>query len=99
MTASESGHSVVVKIFGEEYPISGSADSAEISRVADIVDSRMREVSSQGQIQARDKVAILAALSFASELSEYSDLIVDQEKGRSNRLSGLLQRLDVALAE
>lgn len=89
----------MVKIFGEEYPISGSIDPAEISKVADIVDSRMREVASQGQIQARDKVAILAALSFASELSEFSDLVDYQDKGRSSRLSGLLQRLDVALAD
>ena len=99
MTGSDSHNSIVVKIFGEEYPIMGSEDPANISRVADIVDNRMREVASGSQIQARDKVAILAALSFASELSEYSDRSADFIKGQSDRLTNLIKRLDIALAK
>lgn len=99
MTGSDSHNSVVVKIFGEEYPISGSEDPANISRVADIVDNRMREVASGSKIQARDKVAILAALSFASELSEYSDRSYGLNSDQSDRLTNLLERLDIALAK
>ena len=99
MTGSDSQNSIVVKIFGEEYPIMGSEDPANISRVADIVDNRMREVASGSQLQARDKVAILAALSFASELSEFSDRSPGLSEGQSDRLTSLLGRLDNALAE
>ena len=48
---------VVVRIFGEEYPITGVSDPANISRIADIVDSRMREAARVSRSQARDKVA------------------------------------------
>ena len=57
---------VVVKIFGEEYPIAGSADQAYISRIADYVDSKMKETAKNSQIKSRDKVAILAAMSIAT---------------------------------
>ena len=65
---------VVVHIFGEDYPFTGVNDPAHIVRVAEYVDSKMNEAARVGRIQARDKVAILAAMSIASELLEKSEL-------------------------
>lgn len=89
---------VVVRIFGEEYPITGADDSAYIARVADLVDSRMQDVARQSRSQARDKIAILTALSLASELLEQSDR-VQQISGQSeSSLDDMLARLDEALS-
>ena len=90
---------VVVHIFGEEYPITGVSDPAYISRIADIVDSRMKDAARLSRSQARDKVAILAAMSLASELEEKSETLTSASSGQESRLQGLLERLDAALAD
>jgi cell division protein ZapA len=87
---------VVVRILGEEYPIIGAADPAHISRVADLVDTRMQEIALQSRTQARDKIAILTALSLASELLEQSGQ-VDKDGAQIGKLDGLLYQLDKAL--
>ncbi|MFQ6008737.1 MAG: cell division protein ZapA [Candidatus Zixiibacteriota bacterium] len=88
---------VVVNIFGEEYPITGAVNSEHIAKVADYVDSRMKEAAKVSRIQARDKVAILAAMSIASELLEKSVQLSSTEHNTDSILDGLLTRLDEAL--
>jgi len=90
---------VVVNIFGDEYPITAALDPEYISRVADLVDSRMREIAKGSRSQARDKLAILTALSFASELSETSDDLTAVQGGYEDRLKSLVQQLDNALSD
>lgn len=89
---------VVVSIFGDDYPITGVADPAHISRVADFVDSRMRETAQQSRIKSRDKVAILAAMSIASELYEKSDRRTKAGMQDDARVDALIARMDKALA-
>jgi cell division protein ZapA len=89
---------VVVNIFGEEYPITGAVNPEHIAKVADYVDSRMKEAAKGSRIQARDKVAILAALSIASELLEKTVQLSIVEQNTDPVLDGLLTRLDEALA-
>ncbi|MBU0984283.1 MAG: cell division protein ZapA [candidate division Zixibacteria bacterium] len=89
---------VVVKIFGEEYPITGGDDPAYISKVADCVDARMHDVAERSRSQARDKVAILAALSLASELQEKSDHVSRVLSDQDKRLGAVISRLDEVLA-
>ena len=88
---------VVVRILGEDYPITGSDDPAYISRVAKYVDSRMQEVARLSRSQARDKIAILTALSLASELLERTDNLEQNSSKQSSSLEGLLAQLDQAL--
>jgi len=89
---------VVVHIFGEEYPITGASDPAYISRVADYVDKRMKDLASQSRVKSRDRVAILAAMSIASELLEIQDR--NSEVGSQIDVSAddILSRLSQALA-
>lgn len=90
---------VVVRIFGEEYPITGAGDPAHISKIADFVDSRMQEIARQSRIKARDKVAILAALSLASELLEKKESVSLSRREQEAKLSDLLNQLDAALTD
>jgi cell division protein ZapA len=96
VTMSTVDNKVIVRIFGEEYPITGSTDPAYISKIASLVDSRMQEVSRRANTQSREKVAILTALSLASELHEKQENLehVDQSNAR---LDNLLDELDTAL--
>jgi cell division protein ZapA len=59
---------VSVSIYGENYPIRGTADPDYIIRVASYLDGKMREVARQDSNRAPAKVAILAALNITDEL-------------------------------
>lgn len=60
---------VTVKIYDQTYHLSGQ-DSAHIRRLAELVDSRMRAVAAQGRTVDSLRVAVLAALNLADELSQ-----------------------------
>ena len=51
-------------------PSPGVYDDTYISKIADYVDSKMKSTAKESRIAARDKVAILAAMSITSELFE-----------------------------
>ena len=90
---------VVVNIFGEDYPITGVDDPEYITQIAKYVDSRMKEIAEISRAKARDKVAILAALSLASELHEKKANLNDISHVHNERYDALIQRLDQALAD
>ena len=88
---------VVVNIYGEDYPITGVTDSSHISKVADYVDTKMKELAQDSRVKSRDKVAILAAMSIASELLEASGELKLARGQFDSELDSLLSRLDQAL--
>ena len=89
---------VMVKIYGEEYPITGWCEPARMNRIAQLVDQKMGETARSTGIRARDKVAILAAMSLASELLEATEHQQDDGTSVSSRLDSVMTRLDKALA-
>lgn len=99
MTSPSVENKVIVRIFGEEYPITGSTDPAYISKIADHVDSRMHEVSEHALTQSREKVAILTALSLASELLEKTTDLEQFSEQQAGRIDRLLSDLDRALSD
>ena len=99
MTEKDVDHKVVVEIFGEDYPITGAGDPAYISKIAQVVDTRMREVAGTTRTRGRDKVAILTAMSFASELLEKSESLDSEHSTTSAHLERLLTGLEDALAD
>lgn len=90
---------VMVNILGEEYPVTGVSDPSYISKVADLVDSRMRDASKSTQVSGRDKIAILAAMSIASELKDTSTQLQLVEDQLDQQLDVMLQRLDHAIGD
>ncbi|HEX9974633.1 MAG TPA: cell division protein ZapA [bacterium] len=63
-----------VNIYGSEYPIKGSADIEYIKKVAQYVDSKMREVNKNISIDSSLKVSILAALNITDELFRVKEM-------------------------
>ena len=88
---------VIVKIFGEDYPITGVSDTAHISKVADYVDMKMNDIAKTSRIQSRDKLAILTSLSIASELHEKTDIVSQGDQQYNEQLDSLIARLNNAL--
>ena len=62
---------VTVEIYDQPYHLSGH-DVEHIRSLAEMVDSRMRAVAAQGRTVDSLRVAVLAALNLADELSQLS---------------------------
>lgn len=70
---------VTVRVYGEEYPLKSSgADAAHLQRLAEYVDTAMRQISSQGARLGTNRIAVLAAMQITDELfklrQEYESL-------------------------
>ena len=90
---------VVVNIFGEDYSIAGVSNLPYISRVADYVDAKMKEAAENSRAGSRDRVAILAAMSIASELFESKGKLDKDQQDLDFRVERILGCLDKALSE
>ena len=99
MSGPNDENRVVVNILGEDYPVTGVTDRSYISKVADYVDAKMKESIQDSRLVSRDRVAILAAMSIASELLECQDKLRLLEESLDLHTSRMLVRLDQAVCE
>ena len=65
---AEANGAVIVDIYDQMYQLRGT-DSAYIERLAGMVDAKMRAVSAHGSTVDSLRVAVLAALNIADELT------------------------------
>ncbi|HLY43117.1 MAG TPA: cell division protein ZapA [Terracidiphilus sp.] len=88
----KSGYTTV-SIYGQTYNLSGQ-DPAHVRQLAEYVDAKMRAVSAQGRTVDSLRVAVLAALNLADELSQSSGG-GDARLGRARAatLNGLLDEV------
>lgn len=81
---------VVVNIFGDEYIVRGAEDPDYIEMLAAYVDRKMHSIQSKSPGLADTKIAVLAALNLADELSklqeDYDQLVKTMEEVKGNRL-------------
>jgi cell division protein ZapA len=93
---------VTVDIYDQTYRLRGQ-DPAYIQRLAEIVDTKMRNVAAQGKSVDSLRVAVLAALNIADELSSleqrYAALAGPAKENLRNRASRLTGLLDAVLNE
>jgi cell division protein ZapA len=100
--AVDSTQFVTVDIYDQTYHLRGQ-DPAYIHHLAEIVDAKMRAVSAQGKTVDSLRVAVLAALNIADELStlqqRYNLLAVSAKENMRSRASKLSGLLDAVLSE
>jgi len=86
---------VTVEIYDQIYHLSGE-DAEHIRRLAELVDARMRAVAAQGRTADSLRVAVLAALNIADELSQAEQAgggATRQAYARAASLRGLLDEV------
>ncbi|MEO0080050.1 MAG: cell division protein ZapA [candidate division WOR-3 bacterium] len=83
-----------VKILGSEYNIKADRDGEHVSRVATIVDQRMREVSARSQSVSTGRAAVLACLSLVDEYLTRSQEETDRVR---QRVGKLIEKLESVL--
>ena len=83
---------VTVEIYDQTYHLSGY-DARHIRELAARVDSKMRAVAAQGRTVDSLRVAVLAALNLADELSQTSGADPRVGRVRAANLRGLLDEV------
>jgi cell division protein ZapA len=83
---------VTVEIYDQLYHLSGQ-DSEHIRELAAKVDAKMRAVAAQGRTVDSLRVAVLAALNLADELSQAANADAQVGHARAASLSGLLDEV------
>ena len=91
-TQSNTGGYVTVEIYDQVYHLSGQ-DAEHIRELAARVDNKMRAVAAHGRTVDSLRVAVLAALNLADELTQ--DGIAETQPGHARALSlrGLLDEV------
>jgi cell division protein ZapA len=94
-TPQDAAGYTTVSIYDQTYHLRGQ-NPDHIRQLAELVDSKMRAVASQGRTVDSLRVAVLAAINLADELSQSSG--VDATQGRV-RAATLRNMLDEVLLE
>ena len=63
-----SQNTIIVNIMGTEYPIKSEADPDYARKIAQYVDTRMREIAEVTSVKSVTKLAVLTAMNIAAEL-------------------------------
>ncbi|MGA7523867.1 MAG: cell division protein ZapA [Acidobacteriaceae bacterium] len=94
-------HAITVEIYDQTYRLRGS-DPAYVERLAALVDGKMRAVASGGRTVDSLRVAVLAALNLADELTRLEERYESvtrsgdsaaSMRSRAHSLSGLLDEV------
>lgn len=89
-----------VDIFGNRYVIQGESDPAYIKNLAEYVDAKMREISSQAASVTSTRVAVMAALNVADELFQKTGAAPASVKNIDDeRIESLITRINTALTK
>ncbi len=91
---------IEVQIMGQGYVL-GCPEGGEtrLSQAVDKVDEAMCKFRDAGKIKARDRIAVLAALNLAFDLTDRPAPVVGGDANASGaQLQNLLQRMDQVLA-
>ena len=83
---------VTVSIYDQTYHLRGQ-NADHIRRLADLVDSKMRSVAAQGRTVDSLRVAVLAALNLADELSQSTGGDAAEGHARAATLRSLLDEV------
>ena len=83
---------VTVEIYDQAYHLSGQ-DTDHIRELAARVDAKMRAVAAQGRTADSLRVAVLAALNLADELSQAGGADAKLGHARAANLRGLLDEV------
>ena len=83
---------VELRVGGQTYRVVASADEAELRRLADLVDERLRQHAGLGP-----QAMLLVAMSLAHELADEREKRQKLEQKTKGLLASMLARVDAAL--
>jgi len=89
---------VELRVGGQTYRVVASAEEADLRRLADLVDARLRELTGPGRAIS-PQAMLLAAIALAHDLEEERERRRRVEARSREMLTSLLERIDNVLDE
>jgi cell division protein ZapA len=91
---------IEVQIMGQGYLL-GCPEGGEdrLHMAVQKVDEAMCKIRDAGKTKARDRIAVLAALNLAFDLTDKPHYVAAPQEAHSEQLDNLLKRLDLALGD
>ncbi len=87
---------VELRVGGQTYRVLATAEEADLHRLADVVDDRLRKLTAPGRSVSPQSL-LLAAISLAHDLEDERNRRLRSEQRAREMLSGLVARIDAAL--
>ena len=87
---------VELRVGGQTYRVVATAEDADLHRLADVVDDRLRKLTAPGRAVS-PQTLLLAAMSLAHDLEDERNKRVRSEQRAREMLSSLVSRIDAAL--
>ncbi len=87
---------VELRVGGQTYRVVATAEEADLHRLADVVDERLRQLTAPGRSVSPQSL-LLAALSLAHDLEDERKRRLQSEQRAREMLSSLVSRIDAAL--
>lgn len=91
-----SGSPVELRVGGQTYRVVTSAGEDELRRLADVVDTKLRELTAPGR-QIAPQSLLLAAIALAHDLEQERERRKQTEQRCKEKLHSVIERIDSAL--
>ena len=92
---SEDGNQNKITIFGQEYSVKAPAAPTYIKKIAEYVDSKMREVQSGfSSTQSSNRIAILSAMNITDELFNARKKVDSDDSDIEEKITSLIELID-----
>ena len=92
---SEDGNQIKITIFGQEYSVKAPADPTYIKKIAEYVDSKMREAQSDfSSTQSSNRIAILSAMNITDELFNARKKVDSDDSDIEEKITSLIELID-----
>jgi len=93
--ADKEGNQIKITIFGQEYSVKAPADPTYIKKIAEYVDTKMREVQSGfSSTQSSNRIAILSAMNITDELFNARKKGDSDESEIEEKITSLIELID-----
>ena len=89
------GNQIKITIFGQEYSVKAPADPTYIKKIAEYVDTKMREVQSGfSSTQSSNRIAILSAMNITDELFNAKKQGDSETNEVEEKITSLIELID-----
>ena len=93
--ADKEGNQIKITIFGQEYSVKAPADPTYIKKIAEYVDTKMREVQSGfNSTQSSNRIAILSAMNITDELFNARKKSDSGDSEIEEKINSLIELID-----
>ena len=96
--AEKDCNQIKITIFGQEYSVKAPADPTYIKKIAEYVDTKMREVQSGfSSTQSSNRIAILSAMNITDELFNAKKQGDSDSNEVEEKITSLIELIDESI--